>query len=82
MNNGNVVKIKVKCYSGYRGEETPLSIFLNDKVIYVNKILNMWLTPDHRCFKFSGSDDGTYIIRHNTEGYFWELTYYKEFSSK
>ncbi len=75
MNN---LKIKVKCYSGYKGEETPRSIFFNDKEIQVDKILDMWLTPDHRYFKFSDSSDGVYIIRHDTEGCFWELTFYQE----
>ena len=60
------------------GEETPRSIFFNDKEIHVNKILDMWLAPDHRYFKFLGSDTGFYIIRHDTEGCFWELTFYKE----
>ena len=78
----NILRITVKCYSGYRGEETPRSILFNDKEIQVNKILDMWLAPDHRYFKFSDSDDGVYIIRHDTEGNFWELTFYKEFSSK
>ncbi len=75
MNN---LKIEVKCYSGYRGEETPRTIFLNDKKIKVNKILDMWLAPDHRYFKFLGSDEGIYIIRYGEEKNIWELTFYKE----
>ena len=38
----------------------------------------MWLAPDHRYFKFLGSDNGVYIIRHDTSGCFWELTFYQE----
>ena len=75
------MEITVKCYSGYRGEETPRSIFFNDKEIQVNKILDMWLAPNHRYFKFLGSDERIYIIRHDTEGCFWELTFYKESDS-
>ncbi len=81
MTTENIINIKVTCYSGYRGEETPRSILFNDKEIRVNKILDMWLAPDHRYFKFSGSDYGIYIIRHDTEGCFWELTFYKKSSS-
>lgn len=77
MKNQNTFKIKVRCYSGYRGEETPRSIFFNDKEIQVQKILDMWLAPDHRYFKFQGPDRGVYIIRHDVEGGFWELTFYK-----
>jgi len=76
------LEIKVRCYSGYRGEETPRSILFNDKEIQVNKILDMWLAPDHRYFKFLGSDESLYIIRHDTEGCFWELTVYKDSNSE
>ena len=74
----NSFKIKVRCYSGYRGEETPRSILINDKEIQVHEILDMWLAPDHRYFKILGSDAGVYIIREDIEGCFWELTFYKE----
>jgi len=76
------VEITVKCYSGYKGEETPRTISLHNKEIHVDKILDMWLAPDHRYFKFLGSDEGTYIIRYDTEGCFWELTFYKDSSSE
>ena len=78
MNN---LRIKVKCYSGYRGEEIPRSIFFNDKEIHVNQILDMWLAPDHRYFKLSDSDENVYIIRHDTEKCFWDLTFYRETGS-
>lgn len=74
----NSFKIQVKCYSGYRGEETPRSIFLHDKEIQIKEILDMWLAPDHRYFKFLGSDEGIYIIRYDEERCVWELTFYKE----
>jgi hypothetical protein len=76
--NQSIIKINVKCYSGYRGEETPRSILFNDKEIQVNKMLDIWLAPDHRYFKFSDSDGGIFIIRHDTERGFWELTFYQE----
>ncbi|MCK5097740.1 MAG: hypothetical protein KAR45_06530, partial [Desulfobacteraceae bacterium] len=63
----NGFKIKVKCYSGYRGEETPQSIFLDDKEIKVKKVLEMWLAPTHRYFKILGSDEEIYIIRYDEE---------------
>ena len=82
MNKQSIINIKVTCYSGYRGEETPRSIFFNGKEILVIKILDMWLAPDHRYFKFSDSDNGTYIIRHDPERCFWELTFYQESNCK
>lgn len=75
MNN---LKIEVKCYSGYKGEETPHSLLFDDKEIQVKKILDMWLAPDHRYFKLLGSDEVVYIIRHDPEGCFWELIFYQK----
>ncbi len=77
MSNQKPIEINVKCYSGYRGEETPRSISFGNKEIQVDKILDMWLAPDHRYFKFLGSDSGVYIIRHATQQQLWELTFFK-----
>ena len=70
--------IQVKCYSGHRGEETPRAIHLADRTIQVKKIVDRWLAPDHRYFKILGDDDASYIIRHETASWTWELTFYKD----
>jgi hypothetical protein len=36
-------KIKVIAYSGYRGEETPKTIFLHGTRIEIIEILNQWI---------------------------------------
>jgi len=77
MNHQNIIRINVNCYSGYRGEETPRSILISGQKIEVVDILDMWLAPDHRYFKFTGSDGGVYIIRHDVGKYSWELTFFK-----
>lgn len=73
-----MIPLKVNCYSGYRGEETPRSMVLHGKAIRVKELIDSWLAPDHRYFKFTGSDHGTYIIRHDPQSNTWELTFYKE----
>jgi hypothetical protein len=72
------MKITVKCYSGYRGDEEPQSIRLDSLVIHVNQILDRWLAPDHRYFKFIGDDHATYIIRHDMHSLDWELIFYQQ----
>jgi hypothetical protein len=73
-----IIEIKVECYAGYRGEETPRIIRFESRKIEVKKLLDCWLDPDHRYFKILGDDDGIYIIRHDTNTWVWELTYYQE----
>jgi len=71
------MQIQVECYAGYRGEETPRRIRLGDQGVGVAEMLDRWLSPDHRYFKFRGDDGALYIIRHDTERGNWELTFYR-----
>ena len=69
--------IQVECYAGYRGEETPRFIKMATYKIEVKEVVDRWLSPDHRYFKIVGSDDATYIIRHDTDTWQWELVFYQ-----
>jgi len=75
---GSIMQIKVKCYAGYRGEETPRIISFRSREVEVIKVLDRWLDPDHRYFKILGDDKGIYIIRHNMDNLVWELIFYQE----
>lgn len=44
--------------------------------IAVVRVLDRWLSPDHRYFKVLGDDGATYILRHDTRFQRWELTLY------
>ena len=68
--------IKVECYAGYRGEETPRCIWLGERKIAVTKLIDQWLAPDHRYFKILGDDGAIYIIRHDAVKWHWELVFY------
>jgi hypothetical protein len=66
--------IRVECMSGHRGEESPRRFFLGERRVEVVEILDRWHGPDHRYFKLSGDDGGTYILRHDERAARWELT--------
>ncbi len=70
----NVFNIRVKCYAGYRGEESPTTFFLGDRQVRVKEILDRWLAPEHRYFKVRGDDGSVYILRHDIATESWELT--------
>jgi hypothetical protein len=72
------MNIKVTCYAGYRGEETPRIIRFQSRTIEVKKVLDRWLNPDYRYFKLLGNDDGIYIVRHDINTGDWGLTFYQE----
>ena len=77
----NALIIKVECYAGYRGEETPRNIWMGERKIAVRKVLDQWLAPDHRYFKILGDDRAIYIIRHDIEKWIWELTFYSQINN-
>ena len=72
------MNIRVECYSGYRGEETPRHIQMGSRRIEVKDVLDRWLSPDHRYFKILGDDKSVYIIRHDSVSLNWELIFYKK----
>ncbi len=69
--------IRVECYAGYRGEETPRRFFIGDRAVAVVQVLDRWLAPDHRYFKVAGDDGDVYILRHDTRTGEWELTMFR-----
>lgn len=72
-----MTSIRVECYAGHRGEETPRRFYLGDQVVDVLEVLDRWLSPEHRYFKCRGDDDATYILRHDAIADRWELTLYE-----
>ena len=70
-------RIRVECYSGYRGEETPRRFFIGEKCIEVAEVLDRWLAPDHRYFKLRSPPGDRYILRHETRTDCWELTLFE-----
>ena len=71
------MQIEVECYAGYRGEETPRRIRMATYMIDIKEIVDRWIAPDHRYFKVIGNDNATYIIRHETTTWQWDLVFYQ-----
>ncbi len=71
-------RIRVDCYSGYRGEEVPRRFWMQSRCIMVQEVLDRWLAPDHRYFKVRGSDGDLYILRHDPHADRWALTFFSK----
>ena len=69
-----MIHLRVECYAGHRGEQTPRMLQIDDRAIAVAEVLDAWLAPDHRYFKLKGEDGDTYIIRQDMTTGAWELT--------
>ena len=71
------MKIRVECYAGYRGEETPRAFWLGDNRLEVKEVLDRWLAPEQRYFKVQADDNGIYLLRHEVQVDDWELTLFQ-----
>jgi hypothetical protein len=65
--------VRVDCYAGHRGEETPRRFDLAGRRVEVLEVVDRWYGPDHRYFKVRGDDGGVYILRHDEPADCWEL---------
>lgn len=74
--------IRVECYAGRRGEETPRALYVGDRRIEVVIVMDQWLAPDHRYFKLEGDDGDVYIVRHDVTTDRWELTMFERGSRR
>ncbi len=72
-----MTSIRVECYAGHRGEETPRRFHLGSRAVDVIDVLDRWLSPEHRYFKCRGGDNATYILRHDECADRWELTFFE-----
>ena len=72
------MQLRVECYAGHRGEETPRRFWLGPNAIDVDEVLDRWISPDHRYFKVRAVTGDTFILRHDTGSGEWELTLYRD----
>lgn len=68
------IPIKVNCYSGFKGEERPVSFIIGEKTFQVVELLDTWYGEGHDYYKVSADDRAVYIIRYDREMDEWELT--------
>jgi hypothetical protein len=72
-----LLAIRVECYAGHRGEQTPRTLILGDRRVDVAEVIDAWLAPDHRYFKLRGTDGDVYLVRHDERSDSWELTMFR-----
>ena len=60
--------VLVTAYSGYKLNERPIRILLNDTKLEVEQILKRWRDEEYECFKILTNDGNIYTLKwHRTE---------------
>ncbi len=42
------LSVRVQCYAGHRGEQTPRRFSMGERTVEIREVLDAWLSPDHR----------------------------------
>jgi len=56
-------EIKVVAYSGYKANERPLRLLLDDEDLEVEQIIDRWYGEDHDYFKCLTNDRQVYLLK-------------------
>ncbi len=65
--------VRVDCYAGHRGEETPRRVVIAGRTVEVLEVVDRWYGPDYRYFKLRGDDGSVYLLRHDEREGRWEI---------
>jgi hypothetical protein len=69
--------LRVECYASHRGDQTPRVLYIDERKVFVEEVMDTWHGPDHRYFKLKGDDGDVYVIRQDTTSGGWELTTFR-----
>jgi hypothetical protein len=71
------MRVRVECYAGYRGDETPRRLIVADRPLEVLEVVDRWIGPDHRYFKLRVTGGATFIVRQDLDSNDWEVATYE-----
>ena len=60
---GEVKKVEVTCYSGYKANERPLYFVVDGEKKRVNNIVDRWYGLEHDYFKVAADDGKVYLLK-------------------
>ena len=70
--------IQVRCYSGYKVDERPLSFRIGEEDRSVENVIDQWCGEDHMYFKVLADDHKVYLLRLDREEGSWSLVDVRE----
>jgi hypothetical protein len=66
-------KIEVGAYSGYKANERPLYLIVDDMRLEVKEITDRWYGEEHDCFQVLADDGQIYLISWHRTRDIWTL---------
>jgi hypothetical protein len=65
--------VRVETYSGFKADERPLRLHLNQRTLEVAAIEDRWYSPGETYFRVLTSDGDRYVLRHSEAQDVWSL---------
>lgn len=75
---GKSININVRCYSGYKGVERPVSFSIGERYLNVEELIDQWYGPDYLYFKVRADDGNLYILKYNESADEWGISFFKD----
>jgi hypothetical protein len=77
-----VTNVSVESYAGYKGDERPLRLKLNEKVLEIAEVEDRWYSPGQTYFRVRAEDGDRYLLRHVEAQDVWSLEGYRSRAQK
>jgi hypothetical protein len=65
--------VRVECYSGYKGDERPVRIFLRGQMAEVALVEDRWYAPGFTYFRVLLASGERYVLRHQEAQNLWTI---------
>lgn len=63
--------LTVKCYSGYKADERPISFNLDGQDFHIDQIIDSWVGEDHQYWKVETDTNERYLLKIDRELDVW-----------
>jgi len=71
----------VECYSGYRADERPMRLHLDEVTLEVSEVEDRWYSPGETLYRVRVANGDRYVLRHVEAQDSWSIEGFRRASS-
>jgi hypothetical protein len=69
--------LRVECYAGYKGDERPVRVAIDEQLTEVSAVEDRWYSPGSTYFRVLLVTGERYVLRHDDAQDLWTLQAYR-----
>jgi hypothetical protein len=70
-------RVEVECYAGYRANERPIRLILDERTLEIVEVEDRWHSPGETYFRVRVEGGGRYVLRYVEAQDVWSLEGYR-----